>query len=73
MAPVAMIAPWPGISRGIEPNGADRAGIGERNRRALEIRGHQLAGAGARDDIVEGRKILLEIQPAGVLDIRHHQ
>ena len=73
MAPVAMMAPWPGHQARVGGHGADGAGIGQRNGGALKIGGGEAAGAGARHQVVEGGQVLLEIQRAGVLDVGHHQ
>ena len=65
-----MIAPCPGISRGIDPTVPDGARIGERNRGAFKIGDGQLVGARARHQIVIGGQELREVHRLRVLDRR---
>ena len=48
MAPVAMMAPWPGISRGTDAVVPSVPGIGQGDRRALEVRRSAVCPARAR-------------------------
>ena len=55
IAPVAMIAPWPGIRRGTDAVVPSVPGVRERDRRALEVGQLELSGPRARDDVVRRR------------------
>ena len=66
-----------GALTGHEPrvgcHGADGARVSERDGGALEVGGRQAAFSGARNQIVEGVEILLEVEGRGVLDAGHHE
>ena len=57
---MAMIAPWPAISRGTEPNVPTVPGFVSEIVVPWKSAGISFAGAGARDDVVERRQILAE-------------
>ena len=73
MAPVAMMAPCPGIRRGTLPTVPTVPGLVSEMVVPWKSSRRQLALAGARHDVVEGGEELVEAHGAGVLDAGHHQ
>ena len=62
MAPVAMMAPWPGISRGTEPSVPTVPGLVSEMVVPSKSWHRQLVVARARNDVVEGADELREVQ-----------
>ena len=54
-------------------DGADGAGVGEGDRRALEVLDGELAGAGLADEVLVGAPEVDEVHRLGALDARHEQ
>ena len=52
---------------------ADAAGVGQRERRALEVGGGELVAARPDDQVLVGGEVLAEGQGVGALDARHHE
>ena len=73
IAPTPMIAPWPAISRGTEWHGADAAGVGQRDRGALEVGDGELVVARLAHDLLVGGPEAGEVHRLGGLDARHEQ
>ena len=73
MAPAAMMAPWPGISRGLEDMVPTVPGLVSEMVVPWKSAGVSLPRAGARHQVVEGGEVFLEVERAGVLDVGHHQ
>ena len=73
MAPVAMIAPWPGISRGIEPTVPTVPGLVREIVRAFKIGDGQFVRARALHQVVISRQELREVHGLRVLDRRNFE
>jgi hypothetical protein len=63
----------PGHQPRVGSHGSDRAGVGERDGGPLKIGCSEFRRAGARYQVVEGVQVFLEIERAGVSDIRRHE
>ncbi len=65
--PLAGHEPGDGVDR------ADRARVGQRDRRASEVVGADLAGPDPADDVLVGGEVAVEVEGVGLLDVRHQK